>query len=106
MNTRPRADNSLTGLALLLAGLFLATTCHANPVEEGRSLYHELCASCHGRDMLNPGLAYDLRKFPKEDKKRFVNAVQNGTPKGMPPWKEQLSPEDIDTLWAYVRSGG
>jgi len=78
----------------------------ADEADDGRSLYHEVCANCHGRDMQNPGLAFDLRTFPKNDKPRFLNAVRNGTPKGMPPWKDQLSTDDIETLWAYVKSGG
>ena len=94
---------SLSWLALML---FVSAPGHANPVEEGRSLYHELCGTCHGRDMRNPGLAYDLRKFPAQEQQRFVTSVKNGTPKGMPAWKDQLSAEDIDVLWAYVKSGG
>ena len=93
-------------MALPLLVSLVPARCLADEVEEGRSLYHELCVNCHGRDMLNPGLAFDLRKFPKDDKTRFFNSVQNGTPKGMPPWKGQLSPEDIETLWSYVKSGG
>ena len=94
--------------ALLAAVFFLsaATLCLADEVEDGRSLYHELCANCHGRDMANPGLAFDLRKFPRSDAERFFNAVLNGKGSAMPPWKEQLSPQDIQAVWAYVKSGG
>ena len=56
--------------------------------------------------MLNPGLAFDLRNFPNNDRQRFISPVQNGTPKGMPPWKDLLSAQDIETLWANVKSGG
>lgn len=51
-------------------------------------------------------LAYDLRKFPHNDKARFVNSVANGKSSGMPPWKGTLSDEQIEQLWAYVLSGG
>jgi mono/diheme cytochrome c family protein len=94
------------GLAMSLLLSLAPTLGYADEVDEGRSLYNELCVTCHGRDMLNPGLAFDLRKFPKNEKPRFFNSVRNGTPKGMPPWKEQLSAEDIESLWAYVKSGG
>jgi mono/diheme cytochrome c family protein len=103
MRLRSRAAAGLAwSLMLLLAPL----SGQADEVEEGRALYHEVCFTCHGRDMLNPGLAFDLRKFPKNDKQRFFNAVLKGTPKGMPPWEQQLSAQDIDALWAYVKSGG
>jgi len=75
--------------------------------DQGRDLYHELCAPCHGRDMVNPGgITFDLRKFPKDDADRFKNSVLNGKGQGMPPWSGKVSDEDIANLWAYVRSGG
>ncbi|MDQ6880825.1 MAG: cytochrome c [Pseudomonadota bacterium] len=57
--------------------------------------------------MVSPGaLAFDLRKFPAAEADRFRRSVLDGTPKGMPAWKSQLSPEDIEALWDYVKSGG
>ena len=50
-------------------------------------------------------VAFDLRRFPHNDKARFVNSVTNGKG-GMPPWKGTLSEEQLDQLWAYVLSGG
>ena len=95
--------------SLLLAGvlcLSLAALGRADPVDEGRGLYQELCEKCHGKDMANPGLAFDLRKFPANDAQRFSNSVLNGKGPAMPAWKEQLTPQDVDALWAYVKSGG
>ena len=78
----------------------------ADEIGQGRDLYQELCSKCHGNEMANPGLAFDLRKFPKNDPERFRQSVLNGKGQGMPAWKDQLSSEDIQTLWAYVKSGG
>ena len=78
----------------------------ADPVSRGRSLYAHHCSHCHGFNMVTAGnIAYDLRKFPRQDKARFVNSVTNGK-NGMPPWKGTLSDEQMDQLWAYVLSGG
>jgi alcohol dehydrogenase (cytochrome c) len=56
--------------------------------------------------MLTSGtVAFDLRKFPRNDKARFLNSVTNGKG-GMPPWKGMLSEEQIDQLWEYVLTGG
>jgi mono/diheme cytochrome c family protein len=76
-------------------------------VEQGREVYGEFCVTCHGRDMVAPGMvSADLRKFPKDDFERFRNVVLNGKGQAMPPWREKITDEDLTTLWAYVRSGG
>jgi mono/diheme cytochrome c family protein len=76
-------------------------------VDQGRDTYHELCATCHGRDMINAGtLSFDLRKFPKDDAERFKTSVLNGKGRAMPAWADKLSDEDVANLWAYVKSGG
>ncbi len=69
---------------------------------EGASLYKQFCSHCHGLEMVNPGTSsFDLRKFPNDDKPRFVHAVQNG--KGsMPAWGDILLPPEIDAIWVYV----
>ncbi len=72
----------------------------------GRDIYKDFCASCHGRDLVSTGLAFDLRKFPQNDAARFQKSVLDGTAKGMPPWKSQLSEQDVKALWDYVKSGG
>jgi mono/diheme cytochrome c family protein len=71
-------------------------------IEEGVSIYEDFCAMCHGRNMMNPGgFAFDLRQFPKNDFARFRNSVLNGKG-GMPAWRDKLTDEDIDLLWAYI----
>lgn len=78
----------------------------AAAVEQGSELYRQYCESCHGRNMITAsGLAFDLRKFPKEDAARFRTSVMNGKG-GMPSWRDTLTDEDVANLWAYVRSGG
>jgi len=78
----------------------------ANDASLGKEIYQDICAVCHGRDMVSPGLAFDLRKFPVNDFNRFQNAVLNGKLPGMPPWRHQLNADDVKTLWDYVKSGG
>jgi mono/diheme cytochrome c family protein len=79
----------------------------ADDAELGREVYDDFCVSCHGRDMVAPGgVTFDLRKFPKGDFERFRNAVLNGKPPAMPPWRDKISDDDLKLLWAYVRSGG
>jgi mono/diheme cytochrome c family protein len=94
----------------LVAGLAAAHPAHAaeaDLIEQGRDLYADTCAACHGRDMVNAGaLAFDLRKFPKDDFARFRDSVLNGKNQAMPAWRDKITDEDVAALWAYVRSGG
>jgi len=76
----------------------------ADDVAIGNEIYHENCSACHGKEMLKPGLAFDLKKFPKEDFQRFRNSVLNGKGSGMPAWSVKLSEEDIKLLWLYVKT--
>jgi mono/diheme cytochrome c family protein len=96
---------------LLIGALLFSSIVRAEPsdaeIDQGRELYGDFCASCHGRDMVNPGgVTADLRKFPKDDFERFKNAVLNGKPPAMPPWRDKIGDDDLKVLWAYVRSGG
>jgi mono/diheme cytochrome c family protein len=95
----------LPALAILTASL--CRDALGDDAELGRGVYEDFCVTCHGRDMVNPGgVTFDLRKFPKDDFDRFRNAVLNGKPPAMPPWRDKVSDEDVKLLWAYVRDGG
>lgn len=79
----------------------------ADRIEQGRALYGRHCLHCHGLNMVNPGtVTFDLREFPHDAKQRFVESVTRGKNNRMPPWGDVLTPDDIDALWAYVRTGG
>jgi mono/diheme cytochrome c family protein len=73
----------------------------------GKALYAHDCSHCHGFNMVNPGtISYDLRRFPHDQKDRFVESVIYGKNGRMPPWGDAVSLDDIDALWAYVLTGG
>jgi mono/diheme cytochrome c family protein len=76
----------------------------AEQIKKGAELYETHCQTCHGPRLANPPWAPDLRKFPREDRARFVDTVTYGK-RGMPPWDDVLKPEDIEALWAYVLAG-
>ncbi len=94
------------GAGLVIGAMFTPLPASADDAQEGYLIYNDMCATCHGKDMMNPGLAFDLRKFPQDDKARFVTSVTKGKGTGMPPWEGKVSAEEIDLLWAYVKSGG
>jgi mono/diheme cytochrome c family protein len=79
----------------------------AQLIGNGKSLYARYCARCHGFNMVTPGTAvYDLRQFPHEQKGRFIQSVARGKNDRMPSWGDVLSQEDLEGLWAYVKTGG
>jgi mono/diheme cytochrome c family protein len=97
--------------ALLFGALPFIVRAQSEPpgpqqIDDGRQVYEEFCMTCHGRDMVSPGLVtFDLRKFPKDDYPRFEKSVLDGKPPAMPGWRDRLGTEDVQLLWAYVRGG-
>ena len=75
-------------------------------VDQGREVYEDNCETCHGRNMVSPGLVvFDLRKFPKDDPARFRGSVLDGKGTAMPSFRGRISDEEVVLLWAYVRGG-
>jgi mono/diheme cytochrome c family protein len=105
MRGAPRAQCPRTRVLLALAiGVALSAAARADDADLGREVYADFCVTCHGRDMVNPGgVTFDLRKFPRDDFERFRNAVLDGKPPAMPPWRDKISDDDLKLLWAYVR---
>ncbi len=77
----------------------------ADNIEKGRVLYKQMCLRCHGPEMVGGNNAFDLRKFPLDDKARFFNSVKNGK-RAMPALKDILTEEQITILWSYVGTRG
>jgi mono/diheme cytochrome c family protein len=100
----------ITVVACLLA-LFGAGVAAQSPeqfppeqIKKGADMFAQHCAACHGAHMADPQGAFNLRKFPHDQKSRFVKSVTRGKD-NMPPWGDLLKPEDIEALWAYVMAG-
>lgn len=103
----------LVAAVSLCGGILPVRPSHADPApptraefDKGEELFGQICSHCHGPHMVNPGnVSFDLRKFPHNDPTRFFNSVSNGK-NNMPPWKDVLKPDEIQAIWAYVRTGG
>ena len=72
-------------------------------IKRGAEIYERNCSPCHGSRMQDPQGAFDLRKFPRDERERFILSVSRGKNQ-MPPWGGMLKPEEIEALWAYVVS--
>jgi mono/diheme cytochrome c family protein len=72
-------------------------------IGKGAETFAVFCTPCHGERMNNPEF-FDLKAFPSDQHSRFVDSVTNGK-NAMPPWRGQLTPDDIEALWSYVIAG-
>jgi mono/diheme cytochrome c family protein len=97
--------------AILHIGFLVGTAvlAHIAPVraqsaaDAGRELYAEHCAQCHGERLMETGAAPDLKLLRADQRARFDEIVRDG--KGqMPAWAGMITDEEIDQIWAYIRS--
>lgn len=101
-----RRATAATAAALLCNVAGAQVRFDAEQINQGHVQFHRTCAQCHGRNMVNSGTTvYDLRRFPLDQPDRFFSSLSNG--KGnMPSFKDALTPEQMQLLWAYVGSRG
>ena len=95
-------------LALVVSGSLAATIASASAqdaaaIEAGEALYEEHCQSCHGEKLRSTGAIPDLRELGANERAKFNTMVMEGRGQ-MPAWQGIVSPEQLDQLWAYVRS--
>ena len=92
--------------AIIVIGPLMAAPAVAQDrakIEAGAEVYDMHCATCHGERLRSTGVAPDLLQLKPNERARFDETVKDG--KGqMPPWAGVLSAEEIDQIWAYIRS--
>ena len=93
---------SLAVCALVLAGAGAAAQDRA-AVEAGEQVYDEHCATCHGSKLRPTGAMPDLKQQKADGRARFDQMVLNGRGQ-MPAWQGIISSDELDQLWAYIRS--
>jgi quinohemoprotein ethanol dehydrogenase len=72
-------------------------------IEAGEQVYDEHCASCHGVKLRPTGAMPDLKQQKADGRARFDQIVMSGKNQ-MPAWQGVVSPEELDQIWAYIRS--
>ena len=60
-------------------------------IAAGAEIYSVNCSPCHGTRMQDAGSAFNLRKFPPDQRERFVTSVTSGKDQ-MPPWGDFFNP--------------
>lgn len=78
-------------------------------IKEGRSLFNQTCAHCHGPDASTGQPERNLRhlrvRYGSDMHAVFEATVKNGRPdKGMPVWGEVLDTKTIDSIYSYLET--
>ncbi|HXT14500.1 MAG TPA: FTR1 family protein [Gemmatimonadaceae bacterium] len=112
----PSFGSSLTADQRWSIVSYLATLRHPSMrVAEGEGLYAQNCVSCHGMTGLDDGtIARALSKLPPElgsfewqaerTDEQLAQAVMNGVPGSPMPPANNLKPDQVDAIVAYLRS--
>jgi quinohemoprotein ethanol dehydrogenase len=80
-------------------------TAGAAAVTAGKALYHLYCSSCHGDSATGSGVLPDLRYSGLiKNPEAFDMTVRQGTrtDQGMVAFKDEVSPQDLEKIRAYV----
>jgi mono/diheme cytochrome c family protein len=109
-----------TALAVVASASLFAHAASADTDAKTVRLWKAKCASCHGvdgraktetgekleiPDMTAPG--FQKKASDAEMKKAILDGFKReGKPEGMDPYRDKLSPEQVDDLVAYVRTFG
>lgn len=93
-------------MLLLVAGCRPSETRTAEGKADGRKLYLQHCAGCHGEDGRrgDPETHAANAARMSEDAVRAV--ILNGKGQTMPAWKDRLEPDEINAVVEYVRGLG
>ena len=90
---------------------------HETPADlkKGQRVFEKSCVNCHGvsgkgdgpigRALIPP--AADLTVLGNKSDKEVLDTIRNGRPgTAMPSWKNDLSPQEIMNVLAYIRTLG
>jgi mono/diheme cytochrome c family protein len=108
---------SIIAVALCGIALMAGSVVFAGDAAKGKAIYEKNCLMCHGAQGNGDGPAAAMVR-PKptnftspESKKKsdaeLLKTIESGSPgTPMAPWKETLSPQQIQDVLAYVRNLG
>ena len=81
----------------------------ADVIDEGRSLFNQYCAHCHGTNAFQGERSRDLRRlnlrYGQQAPRVFYEVVSKGRlDKGMPVWKTVLSDEALWQIFTFLET--
>jgi len=86
----------------------LAMAADSETVATGKTTYAAYCAACHGAEGLNvdsPSNLFDQKWYHESSPSGIEAMVNQGVlEKGMPPWAQMISKNEIESVVAYLIS--
>ena len=80
---------------------------NADAAEAGHALFGKMnCAGCHAYDLtggMGPDLTDNNWLYGGKPGEIF-HTIAEGTPRGMPAWKDKLTPDEIWQIVTYIQS--
>ncbi|MDX1404345.1 MAG: PQQ-dependent dehydrogenase, methanol/ethanol family [Woeseiaceae bacterium] len=72
----------------------------------GSQKYAEICATCHGFNVISGGMMPDLRYMDAQAHEEFAAIVLGGSlaDLGMASFSDSLTPDEVDAIYAYIVS--
>jgi glucose/arabinose dehydrogenase len=95
-------------VAVSVSGAYLAAQQPAPPEREIGKLYGQLCANCHGPKLEGAqfgSLVDDKWEFGDTDAD-LTRMIVTGNPRGMPPFGQVLSAEEVRAMVIFIRENG
>jgi cytochrome c oxidase cbb3-type subunit 3 len=80
---------------------------NADAVEAGHMLFGKMnCAGCHAYDLtggMGPDLTDNSWQYGSKPGEIY-HTIAEGTPRGMPAWKDKMTPDEIWQVVSYIQS--
>jgi len=81
----------------------------ADVIDEGRSLFNQYCAHCHGTNAFQGERPRDLRRLtlrygPEAPRVFYETATKGKLDKGMPVWKTVLSDDALWQIFTFLET--
>jgi quinohemoprotein ethanol dehydrogenase len=99
----PNSQPIVALIAVWVLLCFWLPTSAQDMVAAGEQVYDEHCASCHGEKLRSTGAIPDLKEQRADGRARFDEMVMKGRGQ-MPAWQGIVGRDELDQLWAYIRS--
>jgi mono/diheme cytochrome c family protein len=91
---------------IYISSLFLSinqTEAQNNTTENGKAIFEHKCQRCHGSDGTKGLFGAKNLQISRLENTELISVISKGK-RGMPRWQRKLSPTEIESVAAYIKS--